>query len=89
MGKTAITDVGIDFSLWKGRFSGAVDYFYKYTSDILAPVEVTSIMGRSVGQSNVGAVSNKGIEVNLTYNGKLAKTLFSVCHLTSHGSRMQ
>lgn len=79
MGKTAITDVGIDFSLWKGRFSGSVDYFYKYTSDILAPVEVTSIMGRSVGQSNVGAVSNKGIEVNLTYNGKIGKDfIFSV-----------
>lgn len=77
--KTAITDVGIDFSLWKGRFSGSVDYFYKYTSDILAPVEVTSVMGRSVGQSNVGAVSNKGIEVNLTYNGKIGKDfIFSV-----------
>lgn len=77
--KTAITDVGIDFSLWKGRFSGSVDYFYKYTSDILAPVEVTSIMGRSVGQSNVGAVSNKGIEVYLTYNGKIGKDfIFSV-----------
>ena len=25
-------------------------------------------MGRGVGQSNIGAVSNKGIEVNLTYN---------------------
>lgn len=77
--KTAITDIGLDFSLWKGRFSGSVDYFYKYTSDILAPVEVTSIMGRSVGQSNVGAVSNKGIEVNLTYNGKIGKDfLFSI-----------
>ena len=61
--KTAITDIGLDFSLFNGAFSGTVDYFYKYTSDILAPVEVSSIMGRSVGQSNVGAVSNKGIEV--------------------------
>lgn len=71
--KTAITDIGLDFSLWKGHFSGTIDYFYKYTSDILAPVEVTDIMGRSVGQSNVGAVSNKGIEVNLTYNGHIGK----------------
>ncbi len=71
--KTAITDIGIDFSLWKGCLSGTVDYFYKYTSDILAPVEVTDIMGRSVGQSNVGAVSNRGIEVNLSYNGHVGK----------------
>ena len=71
--KTAITNVGLDFGLFNGTLNGSVEYFYKYTSDILAPVEVTSIMGRSVGQSNVGAVSNKGIEVNLTYNGRIGK----------------
>lgn len=71
--KTSITDIGLDFALWKSTLTGTIDYFYKYTSDILAPVEVTSLIGRSVGQSNVGAVSNKGIEVSLTYNGKIGK----------------
>lgn len=71
--KTSIFDVGLDFSLWKGVFSGTVDYFYKYTKDILAPVEVAKIMGRSVGNSNVGAVSNKGVEVTLTYNGHIGR----------------
>ena len=28
--KTAITDIGLDFSLFNGAFSGTVDYFYKY-----------------------------------------------------------
>lgn len=69
--KTAITDIGLDFALWKSTLTGTIDYFYKYTSDILAPVEVTSLIGRSVGQSNVGAVSNKGIELTLTYNGRI------------------
>ncbi|MBK5722276.1 TonB-dependent receptor [Dysgonomonas sp. Marseille-P4677] len=77
--KTSITDIGLDFSLFRGRFSGTIDYFYKYTSDILAPVEAASIMGRSVGQSNVGAVSNRGIELNLTYNGKIGNNFrFSI-----------
>lgn len=71
--KTAITNVGLDFGLFNGMLNGSVEYFYKYTSDILASVEVTNIMGRSVGQSNVGAVSNKGIEVNLSYNGRIGK----------------
>ncbi|MCH4181604.1 MAG: TonB-dependent receptor [Prevotella sp.] len=71
--KTAIADLGLDFSLSHGVFTGTLDYFYKYTSDILSSVEVSSIMGMSVGQSNVGAVSNKGIEVNLTYNGHIGK----------------
>ena len=71
--KTAITNVGLDFGLFNGMLNGSVEYFYKYTSDILASVEVTNIMGRSVGQSNVGAVSNKGIEINLSYNGRIGK----------------
>lgn len=77
--KTSIADVGIDFALFNSALTGTIDYFYKYTSDILAPVEVSSLIGRSVGQSNVGAVSNKGIEVTLTYNGKIGKDFrFSV-----------
>lgn len=71
--KTSITDIGLDFSLFNGRLMGTIDYFYKFTSDILSSVEVTSIMGRPVGQSNVGGVSNKGIELNLTYNGQIGK----------------
>ena len=77
--KTSISDVGLDFMLFNGRFSGTVDYFYKYTSDILAPVEVTSIMGRPIGQSNVGAISNQGVEFDLTYNGEVGRNFkFSV-----------
>lgn len=77
--KTAITDFGIDFSLFNGALSGTVDYFYKYTSDILSSVEVAGIMGRAVGESNVGAVSNKGIETMLTYNGKIGRAFrFSI-----------
>lgn len=71
--KTAITNVGLDFGMFNGVINGSIEYFYKYTSDILAPVEVTGIMGRNVGESNVGAVSNKGIEVNLSFNGHIGK----------------
>lgn len=70
---TSITDIGLDFSMFGGKFTGVIDYFYKYTSDILSSVERAGIMGRDVGQSNVGAVSNKGIEVMLTYNGNIGK----------------
>ncbi|GAT62007.1 TonB-dependent receptor [Paludibacter jiangxiensis] len=70
---TSVADAGLDFSLFKGKITANVDYFYKYTYNILSSVQYTSIMGRSVGQSNVGAVSNKGFEVNLTYNGNIGK----------------
>lgn len=58
--KTAITNVGVDFGMFNGAINGSLEYFYKYTSDILASMEVTGIMGSGVGESNVGAVSNKG-----------------------------
>ena len=67
--KTRVTDVGLDFGLFNQRLSGSVDYFYKYTSDILASLERSMVMGYGVGQSNVGAVSNQGVEINLTWNG--------------------
>lgn len=77
--KTRITDVGFDISLWNNRFSATVDYFYKYTSDILSSVAVTDILGNSVGNTNVGAVSNQGVEINLTYNGQIGNNFrFSV-----------
>lgn len=71
--KTAITNVGVDFGMFNGAINGSLEYFYKYTSDILASMEVTGIMGSGVGESNVGAVSNKGIEVNLSFNGRIGK----------------
>lgn len=71
--RTSIFDAGIDFGMFGGRLTGTIDYFYKYTSDILASVEVASIMGRGVGQSNVGAVSNKGIEIELNWRGHIGK----------------
>lgn len=77
--KTAITDFGVDISLFNGALSSTIDYFYKYTSDILSSVEVAGIMGRGVGESNVGAVSNEGFEVMVTYNGKIGNDFrFSV-----------
>lgn len=69
--KTRVTDVGLDFGLFNQRLSGSVDYFYKYTSDILASLERSMVMGYGVGQSNVGAVSNQGVEINLTWNGNI------------------
>ena len=51
----------------------------KYTSDILSAVEVSDILGNGVGNTNIGAVSNRGIEVNLVYNGSIGNDFrFSV-----------
>ena len=77
--KTRISDVGIDLSLWNTRLTLTADYFYKYTSDILSSVEVADVLGNSVGNTNIGAVSNRGIEVAVAYHGNIGRDFsFSV-----------
>jgi hypothetical protein len=68
---TAVTDIGLDISLFNSALTAGIDYFYKYTSNILSSVQVSGVMGRSVGQSNIGAVSNEGVEVMLAWNGRI------------------
>ncbi len=68
---TAITDFGVDMSLFRGKVDIVFDYFYKYTNNILSSVQASNILGKSVGQSNVGAVSNRGIELAVTYNSRI------------------
>jgi TonB-linked SusC/RagA family outer membrane protein len=74
---TRITDLGIDLSFLnsKSKINVVIDYFDKYTDNILSSVQVTRILGRNVGQSNVGAVSNKGIEFQVEYNANISNNI--------------
>ncbi len=60
--KTAQVDVGVDFGLWKDRVNGEIDYYAKYTTDLLLGVPVPSTTGFSVQTQNIGSLENKGIE---------------------------
>jgi iron complex outermembrane receptor protein len=64
--KTAMTNIGLDFSLWKGRLTGAVDVYDKKTSDLIwnYPVSTTQYFVNTL-IANVGEMSNKGIEAQL------------------------
>ena len=63
---TATTNAGIDFSIWKGWLSGAVDYYNKTTSNLIwsYPVSATQFPVTSL-TTNIGKISNKGIELQL------------------------
>lgn len=61
------TNVGIDFSIFKDKLFGSVDYFYKKTTDVL--FEQTIAQPAPSGKIWVnldGYVLNKGIEIMLT-----------------------
>ena len=59
-------NVGLDYVLLKNRISGNVDVYSTKTSDLLFDVNIPGITGFQTVRTNVGQVSNKGIEVTLT-----------------------
>ena len=64
--ETRSSNLGIDFGLLNDRISGSLDLYNKITSDLLATVSVpagTNFTNQVL--TNVGGMSNKGIELNL------------------------
>ena len=64
--KKAEFNAGADFSFLKGRISGSIDYYYRKTTNLLYNYEVpVPPYDYSTYFANVGAISNRGIEVTL------------------------
>lgn len=65
--KTTTFNMGLDFSFFKGRLSGSLDYYNKKGDDLLAMINgsPTQGFGSSVLSTNNGAMTNRGIELTL------------------------
>ncbi len=64
---------GLDFSLFKGRLSGTMEYYIQNTEDLLLSVNLPSTSGVSSYMANVGKTRNKGFEFSL--NGTILDNL--------------
>lgn len=62
---TAQTNVGFDLGLLKDRITLEADYFLKNTTDLLLSEPLPGYVGGGSIYRNVGAISNKGFELNL------------------------
>ena len=63
---TSMLNVGLDFSLLKGRFGGSIEVYDKETKDLIWDYAVsTNIYPYGWMTANVGDMSNKGIELSL------------------------
>ena len=58
-------NVGIDFSLFKGRLSGGIEYYANKTKDMLSWFTLPESYGYSGYYANIGDMLNNGIEVQL------------------------
>ena len=64
--KKAEFNVGADFSFFKGRLSGSIDYYFRKTTNLLYDYEVpVPPYDYKTYFANVGAISNQGVEVTL------------------------
>lgn len=63
--KTGAFNVGLDFGLFKGRLGGSIDWYSKSTKDMIMWQRLPSFSGFGSIITNLGEVTNKGIEITL------------------------
>ena len=57
---------GIDFGFLNGRINGSIDWYTKKSEDLLYDVLLPLEAGGGTMTTNIGSVSNKGVEISLT-----------------------
>ena len=62
-------NLGLDFTLFKGRLSGTLEYYIQKTNDLLLSVNLPGSSGVGSYMANVGKTQNKGVE--FTINGTI------------------
>lgn len=64
--KTTTTNIGLDFTILKGKLSGYVEVYNKNTTDMIYDYSVNSVLvPAGYITANGGEMSNKGIEISL------------------------
>jgi TonB-linked SusC/RagA family outer membrane protein len=61
-------NLGVDFSIWRGRISGSAEYYQTNTTDLLLSDQLPASTGFTAVTRNVGETMNRGIELSLTTN---------------------
>jgi TonB-linked SusC/RagA family outer membrane protein len=63
--KRATFNTGFEFSTFKGRFSGALEYYNSLTSDLFLNKQLSRTTGNRSLPSNIGELQNSGVEASL------------------------
>jgi TonB-linked SusC/RagA family outer membrane protein len=74
---TAALDLAVDFGFFNNRLSGSFDYYKKNTRDLLLNVNLPGTLGISRQLQNLGKLSNKGFELELSSDNFVGKFKWS------------
>lgn len=66
------SDIGLDFSLFKNRLSGSIEYYNRVSGDLLFAVPTTLSSGALSSIQNTASLYNRGVELGL--NGDIVRT---------------
>ncbi len=61
-------DIGLDFGLFDNVFTGSIGYFARESKDLLLNVPLSQTTGFTTQVQNIGALTNRGIEVDFNFN---------------------
>jgi len=60
------SNIGVDFSLWRGRVAGSIELYQTNTTDLLLSDQLPQSIGFNAVTKNVGETRNRGIEISLS-----------------------
>lgn len=72
---TDTKNIGIDFGLAKNKLTGALNYYYNKTEDLLIIKALPPSAGFNDPILNVGKIKNSGIELEINWNGRIGEEL--------------
>lgn len=64
--KTSTVNIGLDWSFLRGRISGALEYYYSKSVDLITERPVSLVNGMTSLKINDGSATNKGIDFNIS-----------------------
>ncbi|UFH56440.1 TonB-dependent receptor [Spirosoma sp. KNUC1025] len=70
------TNIGLDFSLWRGRVTGAIELYQTRTTDLLLSDLLPTSVGFNAVTRNIGETQNKGVEASISTVNVNAKSGF-------------
>ncbi len=69
-------NLGVDLGFWGNRMSATVDYYTRYTDNMIGPApELPVSLGTEVPQTNNTNLKTSGIELEVAWNDRLANGL--------------
>src|SRR5690606_951916 len=78
-------NIGMDWSILQGLFGGSIEFFDRYTSDMLVADSYTALAGQgSPPYVNLGNIDNKGFDIDLRHDNDIGSVRYNVSVNLSH-----